>query len=39
MDLYRALVLEEFGPEVQKRFYDEKADAEACGRNAQLRAN
>jgi hypothetical protein len=27
-NLYRALVLEEFGPEVQKRFYDEKADAE-----------
>jgi hypothetical protein len=28
-NLYRALVLEEFGPEVQKRFYDEKADAES----------
>jgi hypothetical protein len=27
-NLYRALVLEEFGPEMQKRFYDEKADAE-----------
>ena len=27
-NLYRALVLEEFGPDMQKRFYDEKADAE-----------
>jgi|SRR5436190_5308392 len=27
-NLYRALVLEQFGPEMQKRFYDEKADAE-----------
>jgi hypothetical protein len=25
-NLYRALVLEQFGPEMQKRFYDEKAD-------------
>src|SRR3954469_19507926 len=28
-NLYRALVLEEFGPDMQKRFYDEKADSEA----------
>lgn len=27
-NLYRALVLEQFGPDMQKRFYDEKADAE-----------
>ena len=27
-NLYRALVLEQFGPEMQKRFYDEQADAE-----------
>jgi hypothetical protein len=27
-NLYRALVLEQFGPEMQKRFYDEKADGE-----------
>src|ERR1700730_6919851 len=27
-NLYRALVLEQFGPELQKRFYDETADAE-----------
>lgn len=27
-NLYRALVLEQFGPEMQKRFYDETADAE-----------
>jgi hypothetical protein len=27
-NLYRALVLEQFGPEMQKHFYDEKADAE-----------
>lgn len=27
-NLYRALVLEEFGPDMQKRFYDEKADSE-----------
>jgi hypothetical protein len=27
-NLYRALVLEEFGPEMQSRFYDEKTDAE-----------
>jgi hypothetical protein len=27
-NLYRALVLEQFGPEMQKRFYDEKADDE-----------
>ena len=27
-NLYRALVLEQFGPEMQKRFYDEKADSE-----------
>lgn len=27
-NLYRALVLEQFGPEMQKRFYDEKTDAE-----------
>jgi hypothetical protein len=26
-NLYRALVLEQFGPEMQKRFYDEKADS------------
>ena len=25
-NLYRALVLEQFGPEMQKRFYDEKSD-------------
>jgi len=29
-NLYRALVLEQFGPEMQKRFYDEKADSEAA---------
>jgi hypothetical protein len=28
-NLYRALVLEQFGPEMQKRFYDEKADEAA----------
>src|SRR3984893_14966477 len=27
-NLYRALVLEQFGPDMQKLFYDEKADAE-----------
>ena len=27
-NLYRALVLEQFGPKMQKRFYDEKTDAE-----------
>jgi len=27
-NLYRALVLEEFGPDLQKRFYDEKTDGE-----------
>ena len=27
-NLYRALVLEQFGPELQKRFYDETADAQ-----------
>jgi hypothetical protein len=27
-NLYRALVLEQFGPEMQKRFYDEQTDAE-----------
>ena len=27
-NLYRALVLEEFGPDLQKRFYDETTDAE-----------
>lgn len=27
-NLYRALVLEQFGPEMQKRFYDENADTE-----------
>src|SRR2546423_2438563 len=27
-NLYRALVLEQFGPEMQRRFYDEKSDAE-----------
>ncbi|MFL6515411.1 MAG: hypothetical protein ACJ8M1_10350 [Chthoniobacterales bacterium] len=27
-NLYRALVLEQFGPEMQKRFYDEKPDSE-----------
>jgi hypothetical protein len=27
-NLYRALVLEQFGPEMQKRFYDEASDAE-----------
>ena len=27
-NLYRALVLEQFGPEMQKRFYDERADSE-----------
>jgi hypothetical protein len=27
-NLYRALVLEQFGPEMQKRFYDEEADVE-----------
>jgi hypothetical protein len=26
-NLYRALVLEQFGPELQKRFYDEKSDS------------
>ena len=32
-NLYRALVLEQFGPEMQKRFYDEKADSEATWAN------
>lgn len=27
-NLYRALVLEQFGPEMQRKFYDEKADSE-----------
>jgi hypothetical protein len=27
-NLYRALILEEFGPDMQKRFYDEKSDSE-----------
>ena len=34
-NLYRALVLEQFGPEMQKRFYDEKADSEAIWANTQ----
>jgi hypothetical protein len=29
-NLYRALVLEQFGPDMQKRFYDEKADDEGA---------
>ena len=32
-NLYRALVLEQFGPEMQKRFYDEKADSESVWAN------
>jgi hypothetical protein len=32
-NLYRALVLEQFGPDMQKRFYDEKADAEGIWAN------
>jgi hypothetical protein len=32
-NLYRALVLEQFGPDMQKRFYDEKADAEGTWAN------
>jgi hypothetical protein len=32
-NLYRALVLEQFGPEMQKRFYDEKADSEGIWAN------
>ena len=32
-NIYRALVLEQFGPEMQKRFYDEKADSEAIWAN------
>src|SRR5262249_17264318 len=35
-NLYRALVLEEFGPEMQKRFYDEHADAEPGWEKASL---
>src|SRR3954471_24038664 len=27
-NLYRALVLEQFGPEMQRKFYDQKADSE-----------
>jgi hypothetical protein len=36
--LYRALVLEEFGPDMQKRFYDEQADAEGVWAKASLTA-
>src|SRR6185436_783005 len=32
-NLYRALVLEQFGPEMQRKFYDEKADSEAIWAN------
>ena len=32
-NLYRALVLEQFGPEMQNRFYNEKADSEATWAN------
>ena len=37
-NLYRALVLEEFGPDMQKRFYDEQADAEGVWAKASLTA-
>jgi hypothetical protein len=37
-NLYRALVLEEFGPDMQKRFYDEQGDAKAVWANASLTA-
>ena len=35
-NLYRALVLEQFGPEMQKRFYDEKADTEGVWEKASI---
>jgi hypothetical protein len=35
-NLSRALVLEQFGPEMQKRFYDDKADAEENWNNYSL---
>jgi len=37
-NLYRALVLEEFGPDMQKRFYDEQGDAEGVWAKASLTA-
>src|SRR3954453_10416225 len=37
-NLYRALVLEAFGPDMQKRFYDEQADAEGVWAKASLTA-
>jgi hypothetical protein len=32
-NLYRALVLEQFGPDMQKRFYDDKADSQEAWEN------
>jgi hypothetical protein len=37
-NLYRALVLEEFGPDMQKRFYDEQGDAERVWANSSITA-
>jgi hypothetical protein len=35
-NLYRALVLEQFGPEMQKRFYDDKADSQEAWENLSI---
>lgn len=35
-NLYRALILEEFGPDMQKRFYDEKGDSEGVWANCSI---
>ena len=37
-NLYRALVLEEFGPDMQKRFYNEEGDADGKWETASLTA-
>jgi hypothetical protein len=37
-NLYRALVLEEFGPDMQKRFYDDQGDAEGVWARASITA-
>lgn len=37
-NLYRALVLEEFGPDMQKRFYDEQGDAEGVWAKSSITA-
>jgi hypothetical protein len=38
-NLYRALVLEEFGPDMQKRFYDEQATPKEYGQSLPVPRN